>query len=275
MQMLHVVMVSVLGSMVLSGDALAQEPDDGWPDLTFVYETGPTYVAQNEGQYGEGGTRYDADDVGQQENLVRTWRNSLELAGGRHTVILLYAPLELRTQAALPRDVQFRGELFPAGTVVDHRYLFEGYRGSYLYRLVDGPRFALELGATVQIRNAEVALTAVDGSRRADEDDIGVVGAPKVRLWWQPRPSWPWGALEADAFSTFGLVSDTDGAIYDVQLMAGRPVARGVDLFLGARLYGGGADIESDQIYNWANFLSFTVGVRIAPADLLGRRRAH
>lgn len=275
MTMLRVVIVLVLGSTVLAGRALAQEGDDGWPELTFVYETGPSYVLQNDGEYGEGGTRYDADDVGQQENLARTWRNSLELAIGRHTAILLYAPFELRTQAALPRDVQFRGVLFPAGTVVDHRYLFEGYRGSYLYRLLDRPCLALEVGGTVQIRNAEVAFTAVDGSRRADEDDIGVVGAAKVRLWWQPGAAWPWAALEADGFSTFGLVSDTDGAIYDVQLMLGRPIARGVDLFLGARLYGGGADVESKQIYNWANFLSFTVGARIAPADLLGRRRPH
>jgi hypothetical protein len=272
MKKLLVGMVPVLGSMVLTSEALAQEPDDGWPDLIFVYETGPTYVAQNDGQYGEGGTRYDADDVGQQENLVRTWRNSVELGIGRHRAILLYAPLELRTQAALPRDVQFRGALFPAGTVVDHRYLFEGYRGSYLYRVLDRSQLALEVGGTVQIRNAEVAFTAVDGSQRADEDDIGVVGAAKVRLWWQHRPSWPWAGLEADGFSTFGLISDTDGAIYDVQLTLGRPIRRGVDVFLGARLYGGGADIESKQIYNWANFLSFTVGVRIAPADLLGRR---
>jgi hypothetical protein len=275
MKILHVVMVMVLGFRVHSGDALAQEADDGWPRLTFVYETGPTYVVQNDGQYGEGGTRYDADDVGQQDNLVRTWRNSLELAGGRHTVILLYAPFELRTQATLPRDVQFRGARFAAGTVVDHRYLFEGYRGSYLYRVLDRPRLALELGATVQIRNAEVAFTAVDGSQRADEDDIGVVGAAKLRLWWQPGAAWPWAGLEADGFSTFGMFSDTEGSIYDVQLTLGRPIARGVDFFLGARLYGGGAEVEAQQIYNRANFLSFTIGARIAPADLVGRRRPH
>jgi len=257
------------------GRAQAQEAEgEPWVRPTLVYETGPSYVLQNDGEYGAGGTRYDADDVAQQDNLVRTSRTSLELGRGRHTIVLLYAPFELRTQVALRRDLQFRDELFPAGTVVDHRYLFEGYRASYLYRVLDGERLALELGGSVQIRNAEVAFTAADGARRAEEDDIGVVGAAKARLWWRPRPDRPWAALEADGLSTFGLVSGTKGAIYDVQLMLGCPVGRGLELFLGARLLGGGADVESRQIYNWANFLSFTAGARIALAELLLGSRA-
>ncbi|MEP6863464.1 MAG: hypothetical protein ABJE66_22760 [Deltaproteobacteria bacterium] len=48
-------------------------------------------------------------------------------------------------------------------------------------------------------------------------------------------------------------------------------IGRGIDLFSGARLVGGGADVESKQIYNWANFLSFTAGARIAFDDLLRR----
>ena len=243
---------------------------DDWRP-TLVYETGPSAVLQNDGQYGATGTRFDADDVGQQDNLVRTSRTSAELAIGRHTWIFLYAPFELRTQVTLARDLQFNEELFAAGTVVDHRYLFDGYRASYLYRVLDGD-LALELGASVQIRNAEVAFTAVDGSRRADEDDIGVVPALKARLRWQPRDASLWGALEADGSSTFGLIDGTTGALYDVQLTLGHPVGRGVDLFLGARLLGGGADVEDQEIDNWGNYLSFTAGARIALDDLLGTR---
>jgi hypothetical protein len=265
-----------LASALLPGRARAQEAEgEPWLRPTLVYETGPSYVLQNDGEYGAGGTRYSAGDVAQQDNLVRTARTSLELARGRHTLLLLYAPLELRTQVTLRRDLQFRDELFAAGTVVDHRYLFEGYRASYLYRVSGGERLALELGGSVQIRNAEVAFTAADGARRAAEDDIGVVGAAKARLWWRPAPDRPWAALEADGLSTFGLVSGTKGGIYDVELMLGCPVGRGVELFLGARLLGGGADVESRQIYNWANFLSFTAGARIALADLLLGARAE
>lgn len=275
MRISRVAMLTMLWPALLPGRALAQEPGEPeapWLSPTLVYETGPAYVLQNDGAYGAAGTRYDAGDVAQQDNLARIQRTSLELARGRHTIVLLYAPFELRTQVTLQRDLQFRDERFPAGTVVDHRYLFDGYRASYLYRVLDGERLALELGGSVQIRNAEVAFTATDGARRADEDDIGVVAAAKVRLWWRPTPDRLWAALEADGLSTFGLISGTKGGIYDVQLMLGCPVTRGVELVLGARLLGGGADVASRDIYNWANFLSFTAGARVALADLFGPR---
>jgi len=264
--------LAFLITLLVSGHAVAQRGPQPWLRPTLVYEAGPAYVAQNDGEYGATGTRYDADDVGQRDNLVVTSRTSLELAIRRHTIILLYAPFELRTQLELDRDLQFRDELFVAGTVVDHRYLFEGYRASYLYRIIDGPRLSLDAGGSLQIRNADVAFAAADGSRRAHQDDIGLVGAAKLRLWWRPCPDRPWAALEADGFSTFGLLSNVKGAIYDTQLMVGYPVARGVDLTLGARLLGGGADVESKQIYNWANFISITAGARIALDDLLGTR---
>lgn len=251
--------ILIAALLCIAGPATAND----WKP-TLVYETGPAYVLQNDGEYGATGTRYDADDVAQRENLVRSSRTSAELAIGNHTLILLYAPFELRTQTTLRRDLQFRDELFASGTVVDHRYLFDGYRASYLYRALDRAPLSLELGGSLQIRNAEVAFAATDGSRRAAEDDIGLVGAAKVRLWYRPTEQQLWAGLEADGFSTFGLVGNVKGAIYDVQLTVGHPVGRGIDLFLGARLLGGGADVQSKQIYNWGNFLSFTAGARLA-----------
>ena len=100
---------------------------------TLVYEIGPAFIAQNDGRYGAMGSPYEADDVGQRDNLVNASRTSLELAIGRHTVILLYAPFEVTTQVRLETPLQFRDELFTTGTVVNHRYLFDGYRASYLY----------------------------------------------------------------------------------------------------------------------------------------------
>jgi hypothetical protein len=258
----------VLLSILVSAPAFAEEPATPWFVPTLVYETGPSYIIQNDGEYGATGTRYNADDVGQRDNLVVTSRTSLEFARGRHTFILLYAPFEVRTQVELDTDLQFRDELFTTGTVVDHRYLFDGYRASYLYRVLETPSLALEVGGSLQIRSADVAFTSADGTRRSHESDIGLVGAAKVRLWWHPTPEGPWAGLEADGFSTFGL-SSVKGAIYDTQLMVGYPVVRGLDLYLGARLLGGGADVPSQEIYNWGNFVSFTAGARVGIKDLL------
>ncbi len=237
---------------------------------TLSYETGPAYIAQNDGDYGADGSRYRAADVGQQDNLVLSRRTSLELARGRHRAILLYAPFEAVTEVSLSRDLQFRDTLFLAGTPVQHRYLFDGYRGSYLYTLVEGGALTLEVGGSLQVRNAEVAFRALDGTQRAAQADIGLVAAAKARLWYRPGADTWWGALDADGFSTFGLVPGVRGAIYDVQLLAGHPVARGIDVVFGVRLLGGGAAVASQDIYNWANFIAVTAGVRVSIDGLLG-----
>jgi hypothetical protein len=249
---------------ILAASAVARAE----PSVVLHYETGPAAIFQNDGEYGEAGTRYSAGDVGQKKNLLRVERASVELGLGRHTVILLYAPFEVTTRVRLDDELRFRGTVFAEGSVVDHRYLFDGYRASYLYRLVPG-RVALEVGASVQVRNADVAFTTVDGALHDAEDDIGVVGALKLRGRYTTGPG-AWAQLEADALSTFGLLGETRGAIYDLALSAGWPVAPSLDVVLALRLLGGGADVPDRDIYNWGNFGSATLGFRLSFDRLLG-----
>ena len=138
----------------------------GSVQATVQYETAPAYIAQNDGTYGANGTHYSAHDVGQRDNLLLSSRTSLELSSGRHRAILLYAPFEANTEVTLDRDLQVRDERFLAGTVVDHRYLFDGYRASYLYRWLERGPVTLEGGGSIQIRNGEVAFASVDGGSK-------------------------------------------------------------------------------------------------------------
>lgn len=267
-------LLTLLSSILVLAPASVRADDDTDPDAdpepvrfhpTLVFETGAAYVAQNDGRYGPTGTAFEASDVGQQDNLARVSRTSIEVAYRRHTAIFLYAPFQLSTVVTLDNDLQFRDQLFAAGSVVQHNYLFDGYRASYLYRLLDRARLKLEVGGSLQIRNANVAFLSGDGLRQAHQSDIGVVGAAKARLWLKPsRDRGFWAALEADALSTFGLIDGVSGGIYDLGLSVGHPIGRGVDLMVVARLLGGGAKVESQDIDNWANFVSFTAGVRIA-----------
>lgn len=264
----------VAAVVAVSGRVAHADPGRGL-ELTVQYETGPAYIAQNDGEYGAMGTRYHADDVGQRDNLLLAKRTSVELAHGRHRAVFLYAPFEATTTVTLDRDLQFRDTRFAAGTVVAHRYLFDGYRASYLYRFLERGPWTLEGGGSLQVRNAEVAFLAVDGSQRDAETDIGLVFAAKARAVYRPRADCWWGALEADGFSTFGLVPGVKGAIYDVQLAAGHPLGRGVDVMFGARLLGGGADVEDRDIYNWGNFVALTAGVRVSVDGLLAGHPAR
>ena len=247
---------------VAAGLVLLDAPAQASVPLRLSYETGPAYVAQNDGRYGEQGTSYDAEDVGQQNNLVRVERASIELRPGRHRLSFTYIPFELRTRVTLQEELRFREAVFTPGTVVDHRYLFDGLRFSYLYLLLPEP-LSLELGGTFQVRNAEVAFSSADGLRHVAQTDIGPVFALKARLRYAPHPDGPWGALETDALSTFGLVGDTSGAIYDVALVLGVPVHPNLQVTFTTRLYGGGADVPSQQINNWGNFLSATAGLML------------
>lgn len=231
------------------------------PKVTVVYETGPAYVAQNEGRYGADGTPFDAEVVGQQRNLLRAERTSVEVAQGRHRVIALYAPFSIETRVRLAEALTFRDVTFVEGTVVDHLYRFDGFRGSYLYRVMDGC-LDLDVGASVQIRNADVAFTSVDGGQYSNQDDIGFVPALKVRATYQPEKAW--AMVEADALSTFGLVGDTEGGLYDVALAAGYPIHPRVDVYASLRLLGGGAKVPDQEFRNWANFASASIGARVA-----------
>jgi hypothetical protein len=255
----------LLSLLLIAPPALADSPLTG---LIAEYETGPAAIFQNDGRYGATGTAYKAEDLNQRRNLIRAQRLSLEARlGERHGLILLYAPFDITTRASLPFDLDFRGTLFPQGTVVDSRYLFEGYRASYLYRLIAGEQLTWDVGASFQVRNALVDLSAVDGTRYASESDIGLVFAVKTRLRYQLPSRW-WAGLEADALSTFGLLGNTTGGIYDVALTLGVPLdTRGdVQAYARLRLLGGGADVPRRDIYNWGNFGFAQLGIQ---ADLV------
>lgn len=244
-------------AMLLSSSVAVAEPR-----VIVGAEAGPAYVAQNDGRYGEDGTLYRAGDVGQQDTLAVTRRATIELRTRRHAVIALYAPFALDSRVTLARPLRFRDEMFAAGTVVDHRYVFDGFRLSYLFGIVPEGAWRVEAGASFQVRSARVAFNDVAGTQEAAQSDIGPVGALKARITHQPGSTW-WGQLEVDALSTFGLLGDTSGGIYDVALTAGRPLRPGLDAHVTLRLLGGGAEVPDQAIDNWGNYVSAAAGLRV------------
>jgi hypothetical protein len=229
--------------------------------LLFDFEVGGAYLFQNDGRYGENGTRYGAAEVGQQRNLAVALRLAIEARIGRHTVIATWAPLDLTTRTTFTRDFTFQTTTFANGSVVDHRYLFDGYRLSYLFGLVQTSRFTLGVGASLQVRNASVEFRTVDTSptQFAVERDIGLVGAIRVRARFDAEVLY--AQADVDFFNTFGL--GLPAGIHDVALTLGIPVIPGVDFLLRLRLVGGGADVPGRNLFNWGNFGFAVIGARI------------
>jgi len=257
-------MLTLLTAVLLTQAPLpAPEPPPrrALTSLTVDYEVGPLYIFQNDGRYGANGTSYTAAQVGQQRNLVLSQRLSAEARRGNHTLILLWAPLDLTTRATLSQTLTFQDTTLPAGTVVDHRYLFDGYRLSYLYGFLQDRRLSFNVGASLQVRNASVEFRTVDAAPPLFlvERDIGLVFAVKGRARFDAGPVW--AQLDADFINTFGI--GLAGGLHDVALTLGVPVADGVDGLLRLRVIGGGANVPRREIYNWGNFGAALVGLRV------------
>jgi hypothetical protein len=253
-------LVSVLAAVAAGTTA---PPAAGLDDMVLDLESGPFAIIQNDQRYGAAGTPYNAGTVALNRSLFEARRIVAEARlGGRHTVLFTYAPFDVTTRVTLDAPLTFRDTTFPAGALVDHRYLFDGWRAGYLYDVVTAGPWSLAGGATLGVRNAVVALTQVDGTRFAAERDIGPVPALKLRAAYRP-PAAPYALLDVDGGGTAGL-SPVTGGILDAALTLGVPLWPGLDGTLRLRWLAGGAEVPSRAITNWAQFVGATAGFRFS-----------
>lgn len=164
---------------------------------------------------------------------------------GRHIVELTAAPLELDYFDAQIEEIDFAETIF-SGEGIDGSYQFNTYRASYRYRLVDNPKWTVDLGATVLARDARVALS--QGNVQAENTDLGFVPLFSFDINYIPKDRLSL-LLKGDA-----LVGP-QGRAEDIFAGVRYPVWKeGFSLKAGYRLIEGGADV--DQVYNFA-FIHF------------------
>lgn len=257
-------------------DAYAAEPAASTGvGLRVVPELGGLLPLYRHIQFGRDGTEFDYVEEGGQDVLFPFARLSVEVSGGRHTVVLLYQPLSLDTEVTLTRAVTVDGLTFPEQTPIDLKYGFPFYRASYLYRVTDSGAFTAELGGSLQIRDATITFTSADGRLRRSDRSLGPVPALKARLRYDLPSRW-FFAAEVDGFYApvkyfNGGDSDVEGAIIDASLRAGHVLSPNAEAFANVRWLGGGAEgtSEPDDFgdgynQNWLQFLTVSVGVSFA-----------
>ncbi|MEM7157272.1 MAG: hypothetical protein AAF799_30755 [Myxococcota bacterium] len=240
-------------------------------------ELGFLAVASHRLQLGREGTYVDLRrDLGQ-DTLFPFARFSADLDIGRkrrHTIALLYQPLDLQTRAVTDRDLRVEDVVFPAGTALDFRYGFPFWRGTYLYDFLEDDR-EVAVGVALQIRNANLEYAAQDGSAFRSVRDVGPVPLLAFRGRGFVHRNF-WMGAEATGFYApirylNGGRSDVEGAILDTSLRAGLAWKRGVDTFLNVRYLAGGArgtssdpDPLSDGFNrNWLHFVAVSLGVSL------------
>lgn len=168
----------------------------------------------------------------------------------RHTFSLLYAPLEIKSEGSVPRDIFFQGAVFPANTKLYGTYKFNSYRLSYRYDFLQKPRVEFGLGLTAKIRDARISLSTT--GQPDEKTNIGFVPIINFRLLWKIDDN-------------FGLLIDGDalvgkrGRAEDVLIAATYRVNEHVGLSAGYRILEGGSD--GNEVYGFALFHYASLGV--------------
>ena len=116
----------------------------------------------------------------------------------RHTLSLLYAPLEIKSDGNVSNDILFEGVTFPANTDLTGTYKFNSYRLTYRYEIVLKPKFEFGLGFTAKIRDAKIALASA--ALESEKTNVGFVPIINFRMLWKPYEKFGL-LLEGDALA--------------------------------------------------------------------------
>ena len=243
--------------------------------IRLVAESGFLDIVDHRISYSEDDTPFRYHEDGGQDVLFPFARLSAEIrVSERHTVVFLYQPLELRTREKLPQDFSIDGEIF-RGSELDLFYSFPFYRVSYLNKIVQRSRLALEAGASLQIRNATTEFAAKgeraglgpSGFYRAA--NVGPVPLLKARIRYDIGNGF-WVGAEADGIYApvsylNGSDNETVGALLDASVRGGYTINPNVEVFLNVRYVGGGASNKDDEnyTYNWLNLTAVSLGAAV------------
>jgi hypothetical protein len=240
----------------------------GWGELGFLG------VIDHKIQFSKDGTYFDYDDQGGQDVLFPFARLWVGVAlSARHSLLFLYQPLEIETRTRLEEKLVVDRLTYRAGTPLRLLYSFPFYRLSYLYDMTDDDEREVAIGLSLQIRNATISFSSLDGELFRGQRDVGPVPAIKSRTRFPLKNKWWWGtevdAMWAPIKYINGSDTDVEGAIVDASLRGGYHLRDALDLFLSLRYLGGGAEGTSDDVgpgdgyvKNWLHFLTVSLGFR-------------
>jgi len=238
-----------LGPLVASGMAADE------PRFALELEGGPAWQAKNDVQIpnDESGTRFSLKDlVGTgpwvSGRLYFTWN-----INPRHGLRLLLAPLSYTESGSFDSPVDFAGESYEPGVPTEATYKFNSWRLSYRYRLKDGERWKLWIGATVKIRDAKIELR--QGPTTSLDDDLGFV--PLLHFAADYRFAERWHLI-ADVDALAG----GPGRAIDVGLKVGYDIDSRWAVTFGYRTVEGGADVDDVYNFAWFNWAAASVVLR-------------
>jgi len=214
-------------------------------------ESGLVFTGYNDVRIpGDQGTFFSLkDDLQAKTKIFYRLRASYTIKS-RHTISLLYAPLETKSEGSVANDIFFEGVVFPANIQLNGTYKFNSYRLTYRYEIANKPKIVFGLGFTAKIRDARISLSSP--GLTAEKTNVGFVPIINFRLLWKIN-------------NKFGLLLDGDalaapqGRAEDVLIAATYKFSDNFGIRAGYRILEGGAD--NDEVYNFALFHYASVGI--------------
>ena len=213
-------------------------------------ETGLVFTGYNDVRIpGDNGTRFSLKDdlIPKTEPFYRIRLNYT--IKSRHTLSLLYAPLETKSEGNMANDIMFEGVLFPANSKIVGTYKFNSYRLTYRYDIIKKARIEFGLGFTAKIRDAKIALSS--SGLYSEKTNVGFVPIINFRVLWKMDEKFGL-LLEGDALAA------PQGRAEDILIAATYKLSENISIRAGYRILEGGAD--NDEVYNFALFHYASVG---------------
>lgn len=222
-----------------------------YAQATIDVETGLVFTGYNNVRIpGDMGTYFSLkNDLKTKTQICYRLRASYTIKS-RHTLSLLYAPLQTKSEGSVANDIFFEGVLFPAGTELAGTYKFNSYRLTYRYDLVQKSKIEFGLGFTAKIRDAKISLSSTD--LYSEKTNVGFVPILNFRLLWKVDDKLGL-LLDGDALAA------TQGRAEDVLIAATYKHSNNFSIRAGYRILEGGADNE--EVYNFALFHYAAVGL--------------
>ncbi len=213
--------------------------------FSLELEAGPVWQSSNDVQIpnDELGTRFSLKDlVGTGPwpagRLYFTWN-----INQKHGLRLLLAPLSTTETGIFDDDVLFAGEAYEAGVPTEATYQFNSWRLSYRYKIKNGDRLQLWIGATAKIRDAKIELR--QGETTSRDTDLGFVPLLHFAADWRFAEKW-------HAIADLDGLAGGPGRAIDLALKIGYDINDRWSVTAGYRTVEGGADV--DEVYNFAWF---------------------
>lgn len=192
-----------------------------------------------------GGSRFDlANDLNAHTTFTIRARVTVNL-GERHIISALYAPLQIRSEGTLDRDITYSGETFAANVPLKAVYKFNSYRVTYRYMVVVRDKFQLGFGLTGKVREANITVRNRDAE--ADYPDLGFVPLVNFYVGYTPTEKLAL-VLEGDALGT------GKGRAEDIFAGVTYRVSERVRAKAGYRILEGGANVERNYNFSWINY---------------------